>query len=139
MADQAMLQAVFSHFNNRMYRLGPDVFTGFCGLHCVMQIWAARMTITEVVARLNDLPGETFICAKRPWSRDAAAVLLPFPEDLRIPEEVKADGYEYFLEVSTANEILEGFIQRGPSLEQITDFVLFYAENDAFPDWSFDL
>ncbi len=104
-----------------------------------MQIGAARMTITEVVAILNDLPEETYICAQRPWSGDAAAVLVPFPEDLRIPEEVKADGYEYFLEVSTANEILEGFMQRGPSLEQITDFVLFYAENDAFPDWSFDV
>jgi hypothetical protein len=33
MAVQAMLQAVFSHFGNRMYRLGPDVSTGFCGLH----------------------------------------------------------------------------------------------------------
>jgi len=32
-AVQAMLQAVCSHFNNKIYRLGPDVSTGFCGLH----------------------------------------------------------------------------------------------------------
>ena len=30
-----MLQEVCSHLNNKMYRLGPDVSTGFCGLHYV--------------------------------------------------------------------------------------------------------
>ena len=37
MAVQAMLQEVCSYFNNKMYRLGPDVSTGFCGLHYVSQ------------------------------------------------------------------------------------------------------
>ena len=35
MAVKAMLQEVCSHFNNKMYRLGLDVSTGFCGLHHV--------------------------------------------------------------------------------------------------------
>ena len=30
-----MLQEVCSHFNKKMYRHGPDVSIGFCGLHCV--------------------------------------------------------------------------------------------------------
>ena len=97
------------------------------------------MTVIEVINKLNTLPEETFICAKRPWARDAEAVLVPFPEDLRIPEEVKSQGYEYFLEVSTANEILEGFLSRKPSLEQITDFVIHYAENDAYPEWAMNV
>jgi len=35
MTVQAILQEVCSHFNNKMYRLCPDVFTVFCGLHYV--------------------------------------------------------------------------------------------------------
>lgn len=94
------------------------------------------MTLIEVIAKLHELPEETFICARRPWRHDADAMLVPFTDDLRIPQEVKAQGYEYFLEVSTAREILEGFIQSKPSLIQIADFVIYYAENDAFPEWT---
>ena len=94
------------------------------------------MKFLEVIAKLNDLPDETFICARRPWTHDSETKLIPFPEDLRIPEEVKSEGYEYFLEVSTAKEILEGFLERKPSLEQIADFIIYYAENDAFLEWS---
>lgn len=92
------------------------------------------MKLIEIVSKLNDLPKETFICVRRPWNYDAESMLVPFPDDLCIPKEVKAQGYEYFLEVSTAREILEGFLSSKPSLEQITDFVIFYAENDAFPN-----
>lgn len=57
------------------------------------------------------------ICVQRPWEREAEVSLVPFPDDLRIPEDVKSRGYEYFLEVSTAREILEGFLERQPTLE----------------------
>lgn len=97
------------------------------------------MRLIDVISRLAELPEETFICVRRPWSREAEAVLVPFPDDLRIPEEVKAEGFEYFLEVFTATEILEGFIDLKPSLEQIADFVIYYAENDAFPEWADDM
>jgi len=92
------------------------------------------MKLIDVVSKLNELPEETFICVRRPWSHDAESVLVPFPDDLCIPKEVKDQGYEYFLGVSTALEILEGFLDSKPSLEQITDFVIYYAENDAFPN-----
>lgn len=94
------------------------------------------MRLQDVITRLSELPEEMFICARRPWTRDSDAKLVPFTLDLRIPESVKADGFEYFLEVSTALEILAGFIERKPTREQITDFVIYYAENDAYPEWS---
>lgn len=98
--------------------------------------WSVPMKLLDAIAKLDELPDETFICARRPWSHDSEIKLIPFPEDLRIPEDVKAQGYEYFLEVSTAKEILEGFLERKPSLDQIVDFVIYYAEYDAYPEWS---
>ena len=94
------------------------------------------MKLIEVIGKLSDIPEDTFICVKRPWSSESEVVLSPFAEDLSIPLEVKSQGYEYFLEVSTAREIIEGFIEHQPTLEQITDFIIFYAENDAYPEWA---
>jgi len=97
------------------------------------------MKLIEVVNQLNTLAAETYICVRRPWGRDSESVLVPFPADLRIPAEVKDLGFEYFLEVSTANEILEPFLKVGPTPSQVFEFVLYYAENDAFPDWANEL
>jgi hypothetical protein len=93
------------------------------------------MQLFEVISKLNELPDETFICVRRPWARDAETLLVPYPTDLRIPAEILAQGYEYFLEVSIAREILEDFPQ--PLSERAVDFVLYYAEYDAFPDWAY--
>jgi hypothetical protein len=92
------------------------------------------MNLHDAIAQLSALPESTFICAQRPWSHASEVRLVPFPDDLRIPDAVKAEGFEYFLEVSTALEILEGFLAQKPTPEQITSFVIYYAENDAFPE-----
>jgi len=95
------------------------------------------MKLIEIIEKIHETSEDTYICVRRPWTRDAESTLVPFPDDLRIPHAVLAEGFEYFLEVSTAREILEGFLERRPSLEQITDFIIYYAENDAFPEWAY--
>lgn len=97
------------------------------------------MKLVEVIDQLNTLPSETFICVRRPWDRASDAVLVPFPPDFRIPAEVKMSGFEYFLEVSTANEILAPLLKVNVTPSQVFDFILYYAENDAFPDWANEL
>jgi len=92
------------------------------------------MNLHEAIAHLSAVPEATFICAQRPWSPASEVRLIPFPEDLRIPDAVKAEGFEYFLEVSTALEILEGFLAQKPTPAQVTRLVIYYAENDAFPE-----
>jgi hypothetical protein len=92
------------------------------------------MHLIEVISQLESLPEDTFICVRRPWQRESEALLVPYPDDLRIPADVLSQGFEYFLEVPTAREALEVFVQE-PTLEQMTDLVLFYAEHDAFPEW----
>ncbi len=95
------------------------------------------MKLIEIIEKIHETPEDTFICVRRPWNRNAESKLVPFPDDLRIPQAVLAEGFEYFLEVSTAREILEVFLERRPSLEQIADFIIYYAENDAFPEWAY--
>jgi hypothetical protein len=47
-------------------------------------------------------------------------------------------GYDYFLEIDLALEVLEVLEGRSPSPDQKFELVLFYAKNDAFPDWVYD-
>jgi hypothetical protein len=65
--------------------------------------------------------------------------LCHFPQAFGFPPEVQESGFEYFLAVSTANEILEPFLAVSPTPAQVFDFVLYYAENDAFPEWANEL
>jgi hypothetical protein len=47
-------------------------------------------------------------------------------------------GFEYFLEVYLANELLESFGSKCRSVAERRDLIIHYAENDAYPDWIFD-
>ena len=94
------------------------------------------MKLSEVIVNLASHPEETFICVRRPWIPKADAVLVPFTPGFRIPETVKVQGFEYFLEVSIANEIIEDYLKQSPSTEKVVAFVIHYAEHDAFPEWA---
>lgn len=92
------------------------------------------MKLADCVAGLDNSDGSLCIVAKRTWPGDSEAILVSFTEDFRIPEEARSAGYEYFLEVSTArDEVLCGPVPL--SDEQKVEAVIYYAENDAFPDW----
>jgi hypothetical protein len=92
------------------------------------------MTLEEVVKRLDSLDEEMLICVQTPWSKASDVRLAPSP-DGRVPKEVTDAGYKYFLGVMTAREVLEVFGTRTPSLEEKIDCLLYYAENDAYPEW----
>ena len=55
-----------------------------------------------------------------------------------IPAEMKGLGMEYFLEVVVAKEVCEAFGDRRPTDSEIARLLMFYAENDAFPDWLYE-
>ena len=92
------------------------------------------MKLADIVAGLDTSDDSLCIVAKRPWTGDSEAKLVCFTEDFRIPEEVRSAGYEYFLEVSTARDEV---LSRPVPLSDAQKFeaVMYYAENDAFPDW----
>lgn len=92
------------------------------------------MKLADIVALLDTSDDSLCIVAKRPWTVDSEAKLVCFNDDFRVPEEARAAGYEYFLEVSTArDEVLSGPVAL--SDEQKVEAIIYYAENDAFPEW----
>ena len=92
------------------------------------------MKLADIVTSLETADDSLCIVAKRPWSGDSEAKLVSFTEDFRVPEEVRSAGYEYFLEVATArDEVLSGPVPLSDG--QKVEVIIYYAENDAFPDW----
>jgi hypothetical protein len=94
------------------------------------------MTLEDAVTQLEQFDEELMICARQPWTRSSEVVLVPSPEG-RIPQAVTDAGYAYFLEVAVAREVLEVF-KRTRSIGEKIDCLLYYAENDAWPDWVYE-
>jgi hypothetical protein len=94
-----------------------------------------RVQLRELIADLEHLDEELFICARRPWAPDAEAQLTQPDERLAVPEDVKKAGFVYFLDVPIAREVIGVFGQKTPSLDEKVRLLLHYAEHDAYPDW----
>ena len=56
-------------------------------------------------------------------------------ESLKVPEDVKISGFDYFLEVSVALEVLESLEGKPSSLDDKLRLLIYYAENDSYPDY----
>lgn len=93
------------------------------------------MKVTEAVERIDELEEEAVLCVRRPWVADAESHVCLLSSDLSVPPAVKALGYEYFLEVSVAKEVLAVLNERTPTGDKKLRLLLHYAENDAYPEW----
>jgi hypothetical protein len=83
----------------------------------------------------HNLDDRLCIFAAKPWSETAPAVAVHLDSEFKPPKEILEQGLAYFLEVQVANEALEVFGDRQPSAIEKRNLLIFYAENDAFPDW----
>jgi len=93
------------------------------------------MTLREIIDRIAPDSDTLCIVAKKPWGPESEAQLVRLTDDFRVPGEALAQGLEYFLEVSVAlDEVLNG-LEELLTNEQRFNAVLYYAENDAYPDW----
>jgi hypothetical protein len=70
------------------------------------------ISLAEAIDHLYELDPELTICARRPWSPHADCLLVRPQEDGRIPADIRRDGYEYFLEVAIALEIVDPSLSR---------------------------
>jgi hypothetical protein len=75
------------------------------------------------------------ICLRAPWTADAEARVVELDEESRLPQDALSDGLRYFLETSVAREVLDGMRNR-PTTEDACSLLLYYAENDAYPEWA---
>lgn len=89
-------------------------------------------TLIELIGNVDGMDPEDVICAKPEWRPESEARTFRLTEDLRVPEEAKAAGYESFLEVDIIRQVLEEFSETpGASLEEKCRRVIQYAICDA--------
>ena len=93
------------------------------------------MDLQEVVLNLGSFDDDAIICVKRPWSEVAPARVVNAGEDPAVPAEHLDAGFAYFLEVHLAKEVLELIANRSSTVLERIRLLVYYAENDAYPDW----
>ncbi len=96
------------------------------------------MNLQNIIDKLQELDEELIICMHKPWHSNAECILVTPDQSLAVPADVKAAGFHYFLEIFVVLEILEVFDDKIVSSETKIEFIQYYAENDAFPDWDYE-
>ena len=94
------------------------------------------MKLIDAIRHIDEVDGMT-ICARRPWRADAEVRLVRVAPMSKIPEQVINEGYEYFLEASILQEVLNLPQAKNASEEEKVHLAIYYAENDAYPPWIF--
>ena len=90
--------------------------------------------LMTIIDGLPGLPEDACIFARKPWSITSEAVAAPLGAEFQVPPNLTEAGLAYFLEVSVAKEVLE-VLGDSPSIKEQQQLLIFYAENDAYPDW----
>jgi len=76
------------------------------------------------------------ICVRAPWTADSEARVVEV-DDNRLPADALSGSLEYFLETEVALEVLDGLRNRRMiTTEDACNLLLYYAENDAYPEWA---
>jgi hypothetical protein len=91
--------------------------------------------LSDVVLKLKTAKRDEIICARRPWVPDTDCMLVAATEQLGVPSDVKSAGFDYFLEVHVALEVLEAI---GKHKGKEVELLIHYATFDAFPDWLYE-
>ena len=74
--------------------------------------------LIELIADVDQLDAEDVIFVKPDWQPKSEAQVSRLTDDYRVPEEVTALGYEYFLEVDVIRQVLQEFTDRPGSYQR---------------------
>lgn len=92
------------------------------------------MKLNNIFDDIYTLNDDYVIFARRPWALDSDAV-VELVNDQNKKQVILDQGLEYFLEIFVAKEVLEVFGDRRPSFDEVRNLLIFYALNDAYPEW----
>jgi hypothetical protein len=92
------------------------------------------LNLALIIANLSSGDMRTIV-AKRPWTASSEARLVSLTAEGRVPSDVLSEGFEYFLEVDIALDEVLAELASSLSPAQRIAAVVFYAENDAYPEW----
>jgi hypothetical protein len=88
--------------------------------------------LCELIASVDQMDPEDVIFAKPEWHPGSEAKVFRLTEDYRVPDEAKAQGFEYFLEVDVIRQVMEEFHGRSDvSAEDKCKRIIHYARFDA--------
>lgn len=93
------------------------------------------MKLVEALNQVERLFDSQVIFARKPWTLDSEALIGQLDEKFRVPAEVTERDLEYFLDVPVVKEVLSVFGARKPTPKERVELLLYYAENDAYPEW----
>jgi hypothetical protein len=97
------------------------------------------MKLQEALDRVEQLDDMQVVFAKRPWSLEAETLIGRLDSESRVPKALADQGFDYFLDVAMARQVLEVFERRKPTEEERRALLLYYAENDAYPSWVYEI
>lgn len=93
------------------------------------------MTLLDVIRHLASFHGEKLtIYVTEPWTPDSSALLADQEDDLGNSAEAAKAGMTYFMEVSTAQEFLESWLEplaEKPSPKEQCEVLIHFALYDA--------
>jgi hypothetical protein len=93
------------------------------------------VTLDDAVRQLDQLDDDAIVCVRRPWSPSSECVVVTPDQNLGVPQDVSDAGLAYFLEVHVAREVLGVFGDKPSTRAERGRLLIFYAENDAYPEW----
>lgn len=96
------------------------------------------MRLENALDQVEDLSDEYVIFARRPWNLNSDAKIGQLDNDFRVPKSLADQGFEYFIDAPVAKEVLSVFGTRKATVDQRRMLLLYYAENDAYPDWVYE-
>ena len=97
------------------------------------------MLLLDAIFLVEQMPEGSVVCVRGPFVIGSDAIITRLTSIFGIPDEVKAQGFAYFLEASGIMELLEMISRKRASRETKAEFVCHYAEHDAYPSWFYEL
>jgi hypothetical protein len=95
------------------------------------------MKLENALDQIEKMADDDVIFAKRPWTLDSEALGGELDANYRVPQPICQSGFAYFLEAPLAREVLDALEGRNATTDERRSLLMFYAENDAYPDWIF--
>jgi len=97
------------------------------------------MLLLDAIFLAEQMAERSVICVRGPFVIGGDAIITQLTSTFEIPDEVKTQGFAYFLEASEITELLEMISRKRASRETKAEFVCHYAEHDAYPSWFYEL
>jgi hypothetical protein len=94
--------------------------------------------LKDAIDQIKLLDDDKVIFARKPWELESDTCVDLLDAGQRVPAAISTQGFDYFLEVSVAQEVLEVFAERKPTKDEQRALLMFYAENDAYPQWVYE-